>query len=246
MKILITNDDGLNFVGLTALREVLSKEHEVYVSAPATEKSGTSSALTIFDNIFVDIIDDFTIMVEGFPVDCINIGLHGDIFPVNFDLVVSGINKGVNMGEDIIYSGTVGAARHALVHDIPAIAISTGFLAGKNNFSYVADFFLDFISGTEFQKLTKPFLLNINYPRVRKPFKKNQPPIKWTKMGRRIYRDKYKRSDVAGGIFFNLGGSELDFYPDENTDFGEYEKKHISITPLQLDATNYEQLEQFR
>lgn len=245
MRILITNDDGLHFPGLTTLANRLRENHDVYIAAPSTEKSGTSSALTIYDDVFTEIIDGKTIMVEGFPVDCVNIALHAEVFKEKFDLVVSGINKGVNMGDDIIYSGTVGAARHAFIHSHSALAVSCGYLTNNDNFENVADFTARFIQKFNFDA-QNPVLLNINYPPVtpeKVPGKEHlflHPEIKWTKMGRRKYRDTYKRSELqGGGVYFNLGGSELGFHLDPGTDFHAYENGFISITPLQLDATDH-------
>ena len=115
MNILISNDDGITSNGIHALKKALSRKHNVFLIAPAKEKSATSQALTIFHRMHVEKLDDTTYTVDGFPTDCVNIGLFGEIFP-EIDMVVSGINRGVNMGHDVHYSGTVGAARHGAVN----------------------------------------------------------------------------------------------------------------------------------
>ncbi len=237
MRILITNDDGLFFPGLTILHEELSEIAEVYVAAPARERSGTSNAITIYDNIYVHQENDQTLMVEGFPADCVNIALYGGFFHKPFDLVVSGINKGVNMGADVFYSGTVGAARHAFVHGISGIAISSGHLAADGDFHSVARFMKEFIPGLH-ASLNQPYLVNINYPDHDEIH-----GIKWTKLGTRKYRDSYTRDNRGENAWFlNLGGSFLGYEEEEGTDFEAFYSHWISVTPLTIDATDYKTL----
>jgi len=241
MKILITNDDGIHFPGLTDLADELSADHEIYIFAPAHEKSATSTAITIYTDIYVKKLKPKIYVVNGFPADCVNVGIHGNLEDVHFDLIISGINKGYNMGEDVIYSGTVGAAFHAYIHHYPAIAVSCGFLDQHGDFRKVAIFIRKFLkqhSGF----LSQPVLLNINYPAE---IKKDEI-VKWTKLGRRIYRDSYKRIEQSDGSFLmNLGGSILNHKEEEGTDFDAVETGYISITPLTTDCTNYEQISRF-
>ncbi|MDH4262686.1 MAG: 5'/3'-nucleotidase SurE [Spirochaetia bacterium] len=235
MNILFTNDDGIHFPGIQALVDTFKEYANVFVFAPAMEKSATSQAMTIYDDIYVKIIDDHTFVVNGYPVDCINIALHGGFIHEKIDLVISGINKGVNMGQDIFYSGTVGAARHAYIHGIPAIAVSSGFLDATGDFKKVAGFLLKFVQN-HFSSLPKPFLFNINYPAgVKMPEK-----IKWTKSGIRIYRDTYKRNALSENEFLvNLGGSTLGYKEIGDCDFEVYHDGFISLTPLNKDGTDY-------
>jgi len=235
MNILFTNDDGIHFPGIEALVEAFKEVANVYVFAPAMEKSATSQAMTLFEDIYVKKLDDRTYIVNGYPVDCVNIALHGGFLNEKIDLVISGINKGVNMGEDIFYSGTVSAARHAYIHGIPALAVSSGFLDATGDFKRVAAFVLNFVE-ENFQRLEKPFLLNINYPKLAKIPEK----IKWTKCGVRIYRDSYKKSSLSGNEFLvNLGGSTLGYKEIGDCDFEVYENGYVSITPLNKDGTDY-------
>jgi len=235
MNILFTNDDGIHFPGIQALADTFKSFANVFIFAPAMEKSATSQAMTVFDDIYVKKIDERTYIVNGFPVDCVNIAIHGGFIQEKIDLVISGINKGVNMGEDIFYSGTVGAARHAYIHGIPALAVSCGFLDATGDFTKVARFILNFVQ-ENFSILPKPFLLNINYPNdVKIPEK-----IKWTKSGQRIYRDSYKRLALTENEFLvNLGGSTLGNKEREGCDFEVYKDGYISITPLNKDGTDY-------
>lgn len=237
MNILLTNDDGLHFPGVTILRDSLKDLGNVYICAPSSEKSGTSQAITIYDPVYVKEHNEREFLIEGFPVDCVNIGLHGDIIADKIDLVISGINKGVNMGEDTWYSGTVGAARHAYIHGISAIAISCGYLDSNGNYEKIADFVKDFIE-SPYMSIEKPTLFNINYP-VEKPI----AGTKLTKLGRRIYRDSYKKTSLKdGGFLFDLGGSQLSHQPVTMSDFEAYANGYVSVTPLTTDATDYETL----
>ncbi|MDH5717299.1 MAG: 5'/3'-nucleotidase SurE [Spirochaetia bacterium] len=239
MNILLTNDDSISFIGLTALYEELSQMANVYIFAPAREKSGTSQALSIYDDVYVQPQNEHIYIVNGFPVDCVNIGLHSNIVNIKFDLVISGINKGVNMGDDVYYSGTVGAARHSFIHGYPSIAVSCGYLDETGDFKTISKFLIEFINDNQ-SMLKQPMLLNINHPVPAK----NALGIKWTKLGKRLYRDTYKRTPIDHSEFyFNLGGSELFYKEEEGSDFEAYYNNYVSITPLTRDATNYQLLQ---
>jgi len=241
MNILLTNDDGIDFPGIQSLFDTLSGRHTPYIFAPAMEKSATSKAMTLFEDIYVKNTEERKYIVNGFPVDCVNIALHGGILDVRFDLVISGINKGVNMGQDVLYSGTVGAAMHAYLHNYPAIAVSCGYLDREGDFNRVADFINGFIDQNS-DKFNQKMLLNINYP-VENNFKEQ---IKWTKLGQRIYRDTYKKAQLdTHSMLVNLGGSELGYKEEEGTDFEAYFEGNISVTPLKYYDTDYETRDRF-
>ncbi len=228
-NILLTNDDGLDFIGLRALKSELEKYYSVYVFAPATEQSGTSCALHIHDNIYVKKIQEKEFMVEGFPVDCVNVGIFSGLMDQKIDLVVSGINKGVNMGDDIYYSGTLGACRHATIHNIPSIGVSSGYLDKNGNFGDIAEFVRGFIQNHA-DRIQPNLFININYPAT-----KSIRGIKITKPGKRIYVDSYKRYKLTGSSWFlNLGGSHLGYVPEPGTDFEAYEEGYISISPVTM------------
>ena len=124
MKILLANDDGIEAEGIQILYERLAKEHEVYVIAPDSNCSATSHHITMYKGYTVKEYKKNQWAISGLPVDCVCLGTSGDLFDFKFDLVISGINKGANMGTDIIYSGTCGAARQAVLDGVPAIALS--------------------------------------------------------------------------------------------------------------------------
>ena len=124
MKILLANDDGIEAEGIQILYERLAKEHEVYVIAPDSNCSATSHHITMYKGYTVKEYKKNQWAISGLPVDCVCLGTGGDLFDFKFDLVISGINKGANMGTDIIYSGTCGAARQAVLNKVPGIALS--------------------------------------------------------------------------------------------------------------------------
>lgn len=124
MKILLANDDGIEAKGIQVLYERLAKEHEVYVIAPDSNRSAASHHITIYGGYTLKEYKKNQWAISGLPVDCVCLGTSGDLFDFKFDLVISGINKGANMGTDIIYSGTCGAARQAVLNKIPGIALS--------------------------------------------------------------------------------------------------------------------------
>lgn len=237
MRILISNDDGLSFPGLNRLRERLEQFGETWVFAPAEEKSATGMALSIYKDVYVKKLDERTFEVDAFPVDCVNVALHAGFAPP-FDFCVSGINKGVNMGQDIWYSGTVGAARHAFIHGVPSFAVSCGYLDAEGDFTKVAEIFSEIFARFS-ANADQNFLLNVNIPMTAK----DAGDIKWAKLGRRIYRDNYKRVvNDDGSMLLNLGGSVLSHGGETETDFHWYDKGCTVITPLSIDATDYKKL----
>lgn len=124
MNILITNDDGISSAGIKTLYDIFKKEHNVYVVAPASEKSGSSHAISLFKPIYYDILEKNVISLEGLPVDCVVTAIRGFFKDIKFDLVLSGINKGPNLGNDIFYSGTFAAAMRSAEEGILSFAFS--------------------------------------------------------------------------------------------------------------------------
>ncbi|MBE7411038.1 MAG: 5'/3'-nucleotidase SurE [Leptospiraceae bacterium] len=237
MNILITNDDGISCNGILALEQVFKKKHNTFLIAPMKERSATSMALTVFDKMRVEKIFDDHYIVDGYPVDCVNIGLHGDIFP-KIDLVLSGVNKGVNMGYDVLYSGTVGAARHAVVHGYYGIAISSGKVDLYADFTDEAEMTLQFVD-TYFSKLKNNVVYSMNFPIG---FQKDLSNFVPSRLGKRTYFDTYTKSTILGGVSeFFLGGSELGFLNEKDSDFDVYSKKLIPITAIGLNSTDEEE-----
>ncbi|EMN68390.1 5'/3'-nucleotidase SurE [Leptospira interrogans] len=240
MNILITNDDGIASSGIKALETILQKEHNTYLIAPLRERSATSMALSIYDSMRVERINDNHYIVDGYPADCVNIGLHGEIFP-KIDLVLSGINRGVNMGHDVHYSGTVGAARHGAIHKKLSLAVSSGNIAKDYDYIREAEFVRKFINEYSSQ-LKIGIVYNMNIP---SDFISSMENLRVTKLGKRTYEDTYSQKNIIGGIAdFYLGGSELGHSTEEGTDFTAFFSGKISLTPLSLDQTDFSILTQ--
>ena len=241
MNILITNDDGISSSGIKALENILGKSHNTYLVAPLKEKSATSMALTIFDKMRVEKFNSNHYVVDGYPVDCVNIGLHGNIFP-KIDLVISGINRGVNMGYDVHYSGTVGAARHAALHKYKSIAVSSGNKEVEYDYISEAEDVSKFVQD-HYDNLTPGVIYNINFPVNYKPY----PAIKSTKLGIRTYTDSYDRTIIYENISeYFLGGSELGSLITDDSDFLAYDLGYISITPISLETTAFDEIQKIK
>ena len=240
MNILLTNDDGIGSAGILALEKVLGRKHSTYLVAPLRERSATSMALTIFDKMKVEKVNTNHYIVDGYPVDCVNIGLHGNIFP-KIDLVISGINRGVNMGHDVHYSGTVGAARHAAIHNYFSLAVSSGKRNPEDTYEGEAEIILKFIDDY-FYKLKPGIVYNINFPIKFQEYPKS---IRATKLGIRTYFDTYHVTNVYETISdYFLGGSELGQKPSPDSDFSAYDSGYISITPITLETTSFNEMDE--
>ena len=138
MNILLTNDDGVGAPGLLALYKHLSAEHEVWVAAPDGNRSGASCALTMDRELAITELQEHWFAIAGTPVDCVIAGLTGGFLPGRPDVVLSGINRGGNLGSDVLYSGTCGAARKAALDGVPGIALSVELTAGETEYRYAA------------------------------------------------------------------------------------------------------------
>ncbi|MCB1179091.1 MAG: 5'/3'-nucleotidase SurE [Leptospiraceae bacterium] len=241
MNILITNDDGISSNGIKALEKIFKPKFKTYLIAPLKERSATSQALSIFDRLRVEKISEDHYIVDGYPVDCVNIGLHGNIFPP-IDIVISGINRGVNMGHDVHYSGTVGAARHGAIHNKLSFAISSGNLDINYNYESEAKAILEIIEN-HLSTFQKGIVYNINIPLNFK----NISEMKITNLGIRTYADTYEVNNIYENISeFYLGGSELGKKITQGSDFEAFEKEFISLTPIGLETTDFKELEKLK
>lgn len=240
MKILATNDDGIEGAGIIALAKILSRSHEVTIAAPKREQSGMSHAFTVRREIEV-LKPKFPAEVkaayamDATPTDAVKIYLEA-IATERPDLIVSGINDGANLATDVTYSGTVGAALEGFLHDIPVVALSRD---KKSNipFEEIAEKTIDFIK--EIYKKQKLFFLNVNFP---KKFNDN-PKFKYCRLGKRDYINAFEKREKDGKIFFVVGGSPVDLDKSEGTDIFAVNEGNISVTPLLSDYTNHNLLE---
>lgn len=240
MVILLTNDDGITAAGLQILKEELSKIAEVWVVAPDRERSATSHALTLRQPLKISKISDREISVEGTPTDCVILGVKG-ILGEKPDMVISGLNHGPNLGDDVFYSGTVAAAMEGTLLGIPSIAFS---IVAKENFEFdnvsICTKLIQLIGK---YGLPQDTLLNINIPNI--PLNEIEG-VKVTVLGKRIYRDTTSEGeDVDGNSTYSISG-ELSWERKGGSDFSAIEERMVSITPLHLDLTDYEAFEKLK
>ncbi len=240
MKILISNDDGVHAPGLAHLADALSKIADVTVVAPDRNRSGVSNSLTLENPLRVITAVNGFYSVNGTPTDCVHIAITG-LLKEAPDMVVSGINEGSNLSDDVLYSGTVAAATEGRFLGFPAIAIS---LAGPRceHYDTAAKVAKLLVEQVHKSPLTFDTILNVNVPDV--PFSELRG-IQVTRLGtRHIAEPTIKSLDPRGRKIFWIGlpGSEQDAGP--GTDFYAVNSGYVSITPLQLDLTQYKVIDE--
>ncbi len=240
MQILVSNDDGIFAPGLAVLAEACSLVGQVTVVAPDREQSGTSHSLTLHHPLRPRRRHDGSFQVDGTPTDCVLLGV-GQLMPERPSFVFSGINHGPNMGEDVLYSGTVSAAMEAVALGIPGIAFSLATRDEDVMGSYrevVAKLVRRITSVPDFPR---NMLLNINLPRVPASEVKG---MKVTKLGSRYFSESVTpMTDPWGRQVFWIGGGEITWTGDADSDHQAVHDGYISITPLHMDLTNYSLLE---
>jgi len=251
-KILITNDDGYDSVGLKHLVEALRPFATIIVVAPSSNKSASSHSMTLTKPLrFKYVDDDWYKLDDGTPTDCILLGLN-TLYDKKPDLVISGINIGSNMGEDITYSGTVAAAMEAVLQGVPAIAISqvyNNLLSSQTkeswDFKLATTIIVDIVRKifSDSFPLGKRKLLNINIPQIDIS---NCKGIKITKAGYRVFGNDFKRYQDPKGDEFHWIGLHPLIWETDNTkscDFEAIKNNYVSITPIQLDLTSYDDIQ---
>jgi 5'-nucleotidase len=238
--ILVTNDDGVSSPGIAVLAKVLQPAGKVYIVAPEGEQSAVGHALTLHRPLKFDKINNNTFSINGTPTDCVIIGVNR-LLPEKPDLIVSGINIGGNMGDDITYSGTVAAAIEGTLLNIPSIAISyTGEIRGQRSvrLQNAAKFARKLARLVLKKGLPRDTFLNVNVPDCPKI-----KGIELTRQGKRVYDNSIKEmSDPRGRKHYWIGGGVPLWESGEDTDFKAIRSCYISITPVHLDLTNYNAL----
>lgn len=243
MRILCTNDDGYLANGLQVLASAAANLGDVQIVAPDREQSATSHALTIHRPLRARQARDGAHVVDGTPTDCVIMAVN-ELLPEPPDFCLSGVNHGSNMGEDVLYSGTVAAAMEATVIGIPSVAVSyTGDdFEGLDTWGDLLERFLQQILSRGLNGFPDQTLLNVNLPAV--------PPegvrgVRVTSLGRRRYSDSITKSlDPKGREYFWIGGGVSAWTGGEDCDYRAIEDGFISVTPLHLDLTNYPLLEE--
>lgn len=241
MRLLISNDDGILAHGLECLVAAAEPLGEVWVVAPDREQSAMSHSLTLHHPLRPLKRGDRRWQIDGTPTDCVMIGVEA-LLPQKPDFVLSGINHGQNMGEDILYSGTVAAAMEGLALGIPSIAVS--FAGG--------DLRADVSQLKQLVPVLTPLLRHLTYLDPFPPhtlFNVNLPPVpggdvrgvRLTRLGRRLYSGSLQpMKDPWGRDVIWIGGGEVSWTGEEDSDFRAIEEGYISVTPLHLDLTNYD------
>ncbi len=244
MHYLISNDDGYQATGIKLLAQALEKSGQVTVVAPERDRSGASNSLTLDAPIYMHTADNGFIYVNGTPTDCVHLAITG-LLEEEPDMVLSGINAGANLGDDILYSGTVAAAMEARFLGCPAIAISLASQTGINeeavHFDTAVRVVLELIETLPSLSLESELLLNVNVPDV--PYEEIGE-FEVTRLGSRHKSEPaIKSEDPRGRSIFWVGpvGPEQDAGP--GTDFYAINNNNVSITPMQVDLTKYSFIE---
>ncbi len=243
MNILVSNDDGILAPGLGLLAEVCQSVGEVTVVAPDREQSGTSHSLTLHRPVRPARRPDGAFQVDGTPTDCVLLAL-GTLMPERPDFVFSGVNHGPNMGEDVLYSGTVAVAMEAVTLGVPGIGISFCGTDPETLRSY-RGLLEDLVRRiTRVRDFPADTLLNINLPGIPASQVKG---MKVTKLGSRFFKESLARmKDPWGREIFWIGGGTIHWTGGEDSDHQAVAAGYISITPLHMDLTNYSLIETVR
>ncbi len=240
--ILVTNDDGVYSPGIQILAKRLRELDEVVIVAPDRERSAAGHSMTLHRPLLIEEIRESVYSVNGTPTDCVNIAAKG-LLKESPRLVVSGINKGPNLGDDITYSGTVAGAIEGTLLGIPSFAVS---LAARENFLFAEAAEVAFRTAARIleQGMPQGTLLNVNVPNL--SLSELQGTL-ITRLGKRIYHQMtVERIDPRGKKYYWIGGGEPDWERETGTDFDAIDRKFVSITPLHLDMTHYSSFEQLK
>jgi len=243
--ILITNDDGIDADALAPLAESLATLGDVDIIVPERNWSGASHSITLFRPLRVRPTKlrsgQGAFMTDGSPTDCVRLAVLG-FLKHRPDIVVSGINRGANMGDDITYSGTVAAAMEGILSNIPSIAISIGAFGGDIDYGPAASFAALLARNILDRGFAPDTLLNVNVP----PLPRDQiAGVEVTRLGKRTYRDQLvERLDPYGNPYYWVGGPAVSGEAEEGTDVAAMGAGKISVTPIALDLTNHALLEE--
>ncbi|MEK7775047.1 MAG: 5'/3'-nucleotidase SurE [Candidatus Zixiibacteriota bacterium] len=242
-RILLTNDDGYFSEGITALFDALSKHYDVCMFAPDREQSASSHSLTLSRPLRIDKLDSRRYITDGTPTDCVMLAVHGMLRRKKPDMIISGINHGANLGDDVTYSGTVAAAIEGSILKIPAMAVSmVGWRPGLSMRS-AAEFVARFSKQYDSLGLDPSTFLNINLPT---PGKKGYGKVAFTSLGLRRYKDiVVNKIDPRGKPYYWIAG-EPTWTNTPGSDFEAVKRGLVSVTPLKLNFTDQETLSRLK
>lgn len=251
MNILISNDDGVHALGIQTLAKYLRQAgHQVTLIAPDRNRSAASSCLTLVDPLRVMQLEngDYS-LIAGTPADCVHLALNG-LFETAFDLVISGINHGANLGDDVIYSGTVAAALEGRHLPLPSLAVSlvgnngAGYISGEAHFDTAAQVVLDILPKITAGLIDAQQVLNINVPNL--PYADLQG-VQITHLGTRSpTAEIIKQQDPRGSTIFWIGPNGKPINNQNGSDFYAIEHGFVSVTPLQADMTAHQSLSRLK
>ena len=239
MHILISNDDGVHAPGIIALHQALQSLADCQVIAPDRDRSGASCSLTLDQPLYPEVLSNGFVSVNGTPTDCVHLGING-YFEQRFELVVSGINLGANLGDDVLYSGTVAAALEGRFLKRPAFAFS---LASRNpkNLPAAAAIARLLLAQQQRFNLPEQSILNVNIPDL--PLEQIKG-LKLTRLGHRLHAHppvKFTNPRGKQGYWLAVAGGIED--GGEGTDFHAVSQGYVSITPILVDRTHFQQLD---
>jgi 5'-nucleotidase len=240
--ILVTNDDGVHSPGIIALYRAMKDLGDAYIVAPDRERSAAGHSLTMHRPLRAEEIRERVFSLNGTPTDCVTIGIN-KLLPKRPGLVVSGINRGANLGDDITYSGTVSAAVEGTIFGIPSLAFS--LIADRHyHFETAAFFAVKMASYALEHSLPYDTLLNVNIPNVPKEEIRG---VKFTRQGKRVYEGSIQETfDPWGQKHYWIGGGQPFWERGEDMDIEAVQANYISVTPIHLDLTNYDALAYFK
>ena len=245
MRILVTNDDGITAPGLVTLEAIAAElSDDVWVVAPAEEQSGAGHSLTLSQPVRVRAVSPRRFAVRGTPTDCVMLALGAVLKDHKPDLILSGVNRGGNLAEDVTYSGTVSAAMEGCLAGIRSIALSqvmSNYTLGKEDFSAAAAHGADIIRRVQTIDWPKGVLININFPPVAP---EKVAGVRVTEQGFRDYGNIHlvERMDPRGFPYFWHGFGREQSTPGHRTDLEAMHDSCVSVTPLHLDMTHHETL----
>lgn len=243
LRLLCTNDDGIHARGLQVLAAAAAAHGDVHVVAPDRQQSASSHSLTLHRPLRVTRVEDGRYTIDGTPTDCVLIAVN-ELLEERPDFVLSGVNHGPNMGEDVLYSGTVAAAMEATILGVPAVAVS--FAGGDSGRIEAFGPLLEELIGSLLRREEFPreTFFNVNLPD--RPINEVEG-VRVTALGRRVYSDSLTRStDPRGSEYLWIGGGRSHWRGGEESDFRAVQAGLVSVTPLHLDLTNFELMEEVR
>jgi len=241
MYLLVSNDDGYHAVGIQVLAKRLAEFSEVTVVAPSSNRSGASNSLTLDGPIRVTKMAENEFKLSGTPTDCVHIALTG-MLERDPDMVVSGINDSANLGDDVLYSGTVAAAMEGRFLGLPALAVSLAWASGERHFHAAAEAAAMIVKKLRMDPLPADTILNVNVPNL--PWEEIRG-FEVTRLGHRHRAEAaIPMQDPRGRLHYWIGGPGKEEDSGPGTDFDAVNRGYISITPIHVDLTRYQALEQ--